>query len=120
MKAILFEDNYIAKMALELMVDQLGCEVIGSYDSADDLASLLERDEVNCLLMDIQLNGKKSGLEAVEQIRAHSQVPVIFLSGNSSVEILDRIRSIDHSTLLSKPYTEAALREKCVEMGLIK
>lgn len=107
-------------MALELMVNQLGCEVIGSYDSADDLVSLLEKNEVDCLLMDIQLKGKKSGLEVTEELRKHSQMPVIFLSGNNSKEIIDRIRSIGNAKLLSKPYTEGTLREKCNEMGLIK
>ena len=118
MKIIIFEDNYIVAMTLELMVKQLIGEVLGCYDSTDDVVSLVENKKADCLLMDIQLKGKMTGLEAVEELRKHSQIQVIFLSGNNSKEIVDRIKSIENSTFISKPYTDTILSEKFKELGL--
>lgn len=119
MKVFIFEDNYILAMTLQLMVKQMKGDVIASYDSADDLVSLFDEENADCLLMDIQLNGKKTGLQAVEELRKYSEVPVIFLSGNSSLELLHKIESISNATLISKPYTEANLKDKFVEMNLL-
>ena len=119
MRVIIFEDNFILAMTLKLMIKQLKGDTIACYDSADDLISLFEKEYIDCILMDIQLNGKKTGLEAVEELRKYSEIPVIFLSGNSTSDLLNKIKSISNTTLISKPYTENNLKEKFIELSLL-
>jgi len=117
-KTIIFEDNYIAAMSLQLMVEQMSYEVCNFYDSADDIVSIFEKEPVNFVLMDIQLKGRMTGIEAMEELRRHSQVPVIFMTGNNSKKTADRIKVIGHAELIPKPFTELDVREKLVKMGL--
>lgn len=120
MRAIIFEDNYLLAMTLEIMVKQMKLDVVASYDSADDLVFLVEDKNADFILMDVQLNGKKNGFEAVEELRKNSNIPVIFLSGNSSLEILNKIESFSNVAFISKPYTEENLKEKFIKMNLLE
>ncbi|NQZ75694.1 MAG: response regulator [Ekhidna sp.] len=120
MKVIIFEDNYITALSLELMVQEIGGQVVDTFDSADDLSSIMQGKAVDCILMDIQLAGEKTGLEATDEIRKASEVPVIFLSGNNQHEVIRSIESMKNTSFITKPYTETHLRNKLVSLGLVK
>ena len=110
MKDIVFEDNFIAAMTLRMMVEDQGYKVVGSYDSADEINHLFAENDIDLILMDISLNGKKTGIESIRKIRAFSQAPVVFLSGNNSKETLDQIESISNASFISKPFTEVDVK----------
>ena len=64
-------------------------------------------------------SGNKTGLEAAKELRKESNIPLIFLSGNNSQDILKKISNLGQSTFISKPYSEGDIKEKFIELGLI-
>ena len=115
---IIFEDNYINAFALELMIKQMNLNSLGFYDSADEITSLFNANKIDFILMDIELKGELSGIDAAKELRKFSNVPMIFLSGNSSSAVIAQTKSIRNSSFISKPYTENALRDKFIEFGV--
>ncbi len=61
------------------------------------------------VLMDIHLAGEIDGVEAVEQIRAHLDIPVIYLSGNADEVSVQRAKITEPYSFLVKPVQEKEL-----------
>ena len=53
---MIFEDQLVAAMALEVMLNMNGYESLGSYDSADMVVDLYNESQPDVILIDIMLN----------------------------------------------------------------
>ena len=55
------------------------------------------------ILMDIKIDGDLDGIETMEEIRKFSQVPVIFISGNSDDQTFKRASQVNNVDFFTKP-----------------
>ena len=55
------------------------------------------------ILMDIKIDGDLDGIETMEEIRKFSQVPVIFISGNSDDQTFKRASKVNNVDFFTKP-----------------
>ncbi|HLZ71762.1 MAG TPA: response regulator transcription factor [Dehalococcoidia bacterium] len=62
-----------------------------SAQNGQDALDLLDRDAVDCLLLDVMMPGR-SGFDVCRQIRERSDVPVLFLSARD--QDVDKIRGL--------------------------
>jgi CheY-like chemotaxis protein len=69
--------------------------------------------------MDITLEGDMNGIEAMEKIREFSDVPVIFITGNSDPEHREKAVATPNSYYLIKPVEFEDLNEMLSEIGLV-
>lgn len=102
-KILLVEDEFLIAMALESEIVEVGYEVISSVTSGEkavDVARVLSPDVI---LMDIRLAGKIDGVEAAGQILSFSPIPIIFMSGYSNPETMDRAKALNPLDYLIKP-----------------
>ncbi|NQZ76462.1 MAG: response regulator [Ekhidna sp.] len=106
MKGIIFEDNFITSMALEMILQDQGFTCLGKYETADNLASLIDQHAPDFILMDNKLAGQKSGVKAIEELRLVSDIPVVFLSASSDHKVLKRVTDISNSSFVNKPFQE--------------
>ena len=81
--------------------------IAASGEEAIDHAQRLQPDLV---LMDVRLRGPMDGIEAAQQIWAQFEIPVIFMSGYTSIETLEHIWRTVPAGYLSKPFFEDQLR----------
>ena len=110
-KVMIFEDQLVAAMALEVMLNMNGYESLGSYDSADKVVDLYNESQPDVILMDIMLNGTSTGLEAAEQLRDVSDVPILFVSALNDGDTMNQIKSIKNADLYVKPYREDIVKQ---------
>ena len=68
--------------------------------------------------MDIKLQGEMDGITAMEEIRKFSEVPVIFITGNSDQKSIKRANSIRNSKFLIKPISEEKMKQAVDEVLL--
>lgn len=115
-KCLIYEDDQVALMSLEMMVNKLGYSILNSYDSADNLTSEVITYDPDFVLMDITLTGEKNGLEATKELRNYENVPVIFLTAHSDRKTVDEIGLMKNSYLINKPYTEMLIDMKLKEL----
>ena len=104
-QVLIVEDERIVAAELRRRLRRLGYDVSGTAASgqeAIDKAHLLQPDLV---LMDVGLTGPMTGIEAGEAIRAHLQIPVVYLTGHAESTLPEELRFY-----VQKPLDEAALR----------
>jgi CheY-like chemotaxis protein len=115
-KVLLVEDEVIIAMEIEMELKSLGLDVVGkaiSYDGAIDMAKKKLPDVV---LMDVNLKGKKNGIETSKEILQLGQIPIVFISAYTDEETENRMKQIPGSYFLPKPFTIRDLSSKIDEI----
>lgn len=109
LKVLIVEDELIISLLIERMLGSLGHDVIGKVSSGEEAVAKAREQSPDIILMDIRLQGKINGIEAMAQIRESRDIPVIYISGNTDKLYKDEIESNEYIDFLSKPITFAAL-----------
>ena len=80
-------------------------------DNYEDSLSLFHstNSKPNLLICDIQIKGKKNGMELAREIRKISSCQLIFLTANNQSSILDEVMDLNPDSFLVKPFTEQQL-----------
>jgi DNA-directed RNA polymerase specialized sigma24 family protein len=79
-RVMIIEDEPIIAMDLQGIVESLGHSVVGIAATRTEAAALIGRTEADLVLADIQLADGSSGIDAVKDILADHDVPVIFVT----------------------------------------
>lgn len=110
MKLVIVEDEVILAMALTLMLEDCGHQVIGTADSEAGALALFETAQPDAVLMDIRLGRRDSGLRAAGLIRALSDVPIVFCTAYADTPAIQaEVRAIGNAHLVGKPVDEDQL-----------
>lgn len=105
MKRILIvEDEGIAAMALEMELAALGYETISTVASGEAAVEQAIQLEPDLIFMDIYLDGKMTGIEAVRQIHAQKKIPVVFTTASQNPKIAEEVNTTEHAGFVQKPY----------------
>jgi DNA-binding NtrC family response regulator len=77
-----------------------------------DLQSL-PKAIVHCALVDIHINGQPEGLNVIRELKAlHSQLPIIAISGDMSLDIMESGVNLGASKFLAKPISAEELHNQ--------
>lgn len=77
---LVIEDEPLIAMDIEQMVESLGHRVVGIARTHKEATALFKTSRPKMVLADIQLADGSSGIDAVNEILASAQVPVIFIT----------------------------------------
>ena len=108
-KIFVVEDERIVSLALQRALNKLGYAVTGVAASGEAALENVGSASPDLVLMDIQLDGELDGVATAERIRASHDLPVIFLTGYSDSETLQRAKITDPSAYILKPFEEREL-----------
>lgn len=106
---IIVEDEAIVAMESKLNLHLAGHYIVAVVSSAEAAIKAFVSQKPDLLLMDIQLKGEMDGIAAMTIIRQQSNVPVIFLSGNSDARTRARVGDITNASFLQKPILTAEI-----------
>jgi CheY-like chemotaxis protein len=102
-RVLIVEDEVLIAMDLEMRVEELGHEVVGTAVSEREAVEMARETSPDLVLMDLRLVGPSSGREAALAIRRELNVPSVILSGNVH-EITDAEEAAMRPfAMLSKP-----------------
>jgi CheY-like chemotaxis protein len=110
MRILIVEDERLVGFDLRRRLSRIGHAVVGIAASGEEAIEHAQRLQPDLVLMDVRLRGPMDGIEAAQHIWAQCQVPVIFMSGYTSVETLEHIWRTVPAGYLSKPFFEDQLR----------
>ena len=110
-KVLIVEDDMLLSLVEERLIQKLGHTVVGKVTSGEEAIEKSKELNPDLILMDIVLKGKMDGIEAMEKIREDSDVPVIYLSGNSDRYNFERAKKTNFTEYLVKPITTNDLKE---------
>ena len=108
-KILLVEDNInLAENVKEILTIQ-GYEVSEILNKAEEANSQIEKHFPDLILLDIQLSGKKNGIDLAEELRESMTIPIVFLTSSSGKEIVKKVSHIKPDGFIIKPFTAESM-----------
>ena len=107
-RVLIIEDEPIIAMDIETIVRDLGHEVTGVAVTRDEAVAAAMADRPGLVLADIQLADDSSGIDAVKDILAEFQVPVIFIT--AFPERLLTGERPEPTFLITKPFQRSTVK----------
>jgi PAS domain S-box-containing protein len=109
-KLLIVEDEPVVALDLQQEVEQLGCEVVGLAESADEALVAAEICRPDLALMDVRIVGSMDGIQTARLLRTAYQVPVIFLTSYSDETTIARAVKEMPYGYLTKPFKSRELK----------
>jgi diguanylate cyclase (GGDEF)-like protein len=107
---LIVEDEAIVAQDLKETVMRLGYEVLGIASEGAEAIAKAEALKPQLVVMDVSLQGEIDGIQAARLIQERLYVPVIFLTGHSDPETLQRAVLTGPLGYILKPFQEVELR----------
>jgi DNA-binding LytR/AlgR family response regulator len=99
---IIEDDTLLAeRISHHLMLE--GFQVCGIADNQHSTNEILSKNAVDIALVDINLNGPENGIVIANELVRNNSVAVIYISGESSDEIIEKSKKTHPTSFLIKP-----------------
>lgn len=118
-KVLIVEDDLILNLLYESYMEKLGFETEGELVYGKTAIETAKKIDPDLILMDISLEGDMDGIEAMMEIRKFSDVPVIYITGNSDKAHHDRAKDTNYTDYLIKPIEFNELKASLLKAKLI-
>ena len=116
---LVVEDEVLVAMDIEESLEDLGYQVQDSVASGTDAIASVEQNLPDLILMDINLKGEMTGIEAAKQITANHNVPIVYLTANADIATISQAKvSLPYGYII-KPFTDKELQTN-IEIALYK
>lgn len=97
------EDSPLIAASLKQIVVKLGHRVVGISESYEDAVLNLNNKDVDMVITDIMLSGKKNGIDLGAYIKKHLNIPVIYQSSITESSIIINAMRTKPVAYLVKP-----------------
>lgn len=114
---LIVEDESIVALDIQDKVEHLGYNVLAVVSSGEKAIEEVKKVQPDLMLMDIMLKGDLDGIETARRVRAHFDIPIIYLTAHSDRQTLERAKITGPFGYLVKPFVDSELRN-AIETGL--
>lgn len=109
------EDEELYANQLEMLVDELGYDLLGMSDNSDTAKVEIEAKKPDLILMDVKVNGSMNGIDLASRLAYH--VPVIFITSFNDKATFDRAKETRPQAYITKPF-DAKNLQRTIELVL--
>ena len=103
-KVLVVEDEAITAMQVYDILDELGYNVIEPVTNYEDAVEILLKEKPDIALLDIKLEGERSGIDIADYIKKNFDIPYIFLTSKADPRTLDQVKQLNPPAYLMKPF----------------
>jgi two-component system cell cycle response regulator len=118
-RIMIVEDEGVTAIGIQSSILEMGHAVTSLEVSGANAIKKASEDRPDLVLMDISLSGDMDGIEAADIIHTTLNIPVIYLTAYSDLQILERMKSTNPFGYIIKPFNEYELR-MAVDIALYK
>jgi YesN/AraC family two-component response regulator len=118
-KILVVEDEPMIAMDIKAILDREGYTTLIDCFTVDMAIEMIETHQPDLILVDINLNGTKNGLDLAKYLSITPELPFIFITSYSDRETLKKVADLSPSAYLTKPYKSQDLIST-VFLGLFK
>jgi len=116
-RILIVEDEIIIAENLRRQLTHYGYDVPEIALNGQEALRLFEATAPDLILMDIKLPGGMDGIETAAQIRAQSDVPIIYTTSYAGDSFTERAKYTSPSSYITKPYNVEQIRTN-IELAL--
>lgn len=103
LRFLVVEDEVILDRCLAMELEEFGFTVCGRVARGEEAVAAAVREHPDVILMDIRLAGEPDGVETARRILSIEPIPIIFMTGYSDGEAVDRARGLNPLGCVFKP-----------------
>ncbi len=121
-KILVAEDELLLAMDIKQKIETMGYEVTSLVSTAIEAITKSETDKPEIIIMDVQLSGSLTGIDAAKIIIYKHKIPIIFLTSKDSELELLRQQDFGSFLYIPKPADFDAMQKtikSCVEMLML-
>ncbi len=104
-KILIVEDEFIVAHDLQMILQHAGYEVAGVANAVKHAREILDKQEVDMVLLDIYLKGRLTGIDLAHDLMER-EIPFIYISANSNEKVMEAAKSTSPYGFIVKPYRE--------------
>ena len=108
-KILITEDDRVTALFVQRVITQMGHESVGIAYSGLEALELVKSKDVDLVLMDISLPGEMDGITATNEIMDNFHLPVVYITGTSDKDTMNRALKTHPYGYISKPVSEGGL-----------
>lgn len=103
-RALIIEDEPMIALGLEAQLRELGFQACDIANDGPQALSHALNNRPNVAVVDVNLEGGREGIEVARRLRERSEVPIVFVTGCTDSDTVQRIRSeVPGAPVLPKP-----------------
>ena len=103
-RALIVEDETMIALNLEADMRELGFDTCDLAANGQQARSHAMSNQPDVVLMDVNLEGGREGIEAAKSLREMCDAPIVFVTGCTDLETLTRIHEVvPGAPVLPKP-----------------
>ena len=102
-KILIVEDEVLFAMALGQRLKGKGYELCETALRGKEAVEIIERERPDLVVMDVNLKGEISGIDAASEIRLRFGIPVIFMTGYSDENTKKAAMLVQPAGYVTKP-----------------
>lgn len=103
LRVLIAEDEVLVSMFLADLVEDAGFEVVGIARTAPDAVALAQQHRPDIALMDANLKGAASGIDAAQAMVREQDIALIFISGDSGLADDPAVAALKPVAVVEKP-----------------
>ena len=109
-RILIVEDNGIAAMEIESILKSMSSTAVFIASNYARALDLYKSKQPNMLLLDIDLQEEKDGIDIAKQIRKTDDLPIIYLTADHDENTIQRAALTMPSSYLNKPFSKEQLQ----------
>jgi CheY-like chemotaxis protein len=114
---LIVEDDSLIALHLQELLQNAGYDVPDPVASGEEAIEYVRTSPLpDLILMDITLDGRLNGVETARQIEKISDIPVIFISAHSDMELLASEGKSAPTAFIAKPFIRDDILQKVEKM----
>jgi DNA-binding LytR/AlgR family response regulator len=118
-RILIVEDELIIAEDIRNMLTKMGYEVVGNAMDFDEAIHILDSEKPDLILLDVNLNGGKDGIDLAEEINRSYKIPFIYSTSYADAVTLGRVKKTNPVNYIVKPFKKEQLFT-AIEMALHK
>jgi len=108
-RILIVEDELIIAEDMKNMLSKMGYEIVGNAMDFDEAIEILTTEKPDLILLDVNLNGERDGIDLAEELNNSYSIPFIFTTSYSDSTTLDRAKKTNPINYLVKPFKQEQL-----------
>jgi PAS domain S-box-containing protein len=108
-RILVVEDDRFISTIFKMFLAELGHEIVARCESGLQAIELCHQLKPDVVLMDIHLQGELDGIQTAEKLKMELDLPVIYISGDTSNTIIERAIVSNSYGYLVKPVNKKEL-----------
>lgn len=101
-RILIAEDDWIIAKEISLTLQDLGFDVIGTFDTGEEFLQKLPTLKPDLVLLDIDLAGNMTGIDIAEKLKPQ-KIPFIFLTAMADIQTIEKAKQTEPYAYLVKP-----------------